>query len=195
MKAKNILVLTILICTGNFIGFSPSCCSQESEIKSDKRLVEAQCTYKLTAPDGWCWDEDSYSEYFPRPVFYRIDKRPPKNELQIYVVLRRYKINDSTELNTYLQKIGKLAKIEDSSLLVEKANPIVINKKLKAQVRYYFSLNDSTFKAIAYIGYNELILEFTLFSSTKEMFYKSLPGFEQLVKSFTPATVLFHQVD
>jgi hypothetical protein len=142
---------------------------------------------------GWCWDEKSFSYDLYGPLFYRNNNVPDRNVLRMYIIVKSEDLMNDNQMEEYIQGKEKLMKINDSSIVIQKLNSIVLRNNEAAQTRYYSSLRDSTYKAITYIRCKGVIVEILLLSKIKEYYYSSLPAFEELVKSFRLITKYVRQ--
>jgi hypothetical protein len=61
--------------------------SQKLENEKDLRMIEDRCTYVVSAPNGWQWDEVSYSEIVPRPIFHKINSAVNDFKLRICILV------------------------------------------------------------------------------------------------------------
>jgi len=193
MKITYLLIIYGLISTVNFRGVNSYCYSQDTTKRRDTRSIFRQCAYELISPMGWCWDEKSFSYDLYGPLFYRNNNVPDRNVLRMYIIVKSEDLMNDNQMEEYIQGKEKLMKINDSSIVIQKLNSIVLRNNEAAQTRYYSSLRDSTYKAITYIRCKGVIVEILLLSKIKEYYYSSLPAFEELVKSFRLITKYVRQ--
>jgi len=144
-------------------------------------------TYKLTPPSGWIMDQNNADDQVLASFF-------PKGETWLSAVSVMY-----SNFQIYLENEKNMderiqASIDDAiktnpGIKIERKNDIDINNSLKAKVVYYLGATAqgdgyTSYFANAYVPTPEGTVYIILSSRNKDDFYKKIPAFEQLVKSY-----------
>lgn len=137
--------------------------------------------FSLTAPDGWVFDSKAGVNQGIHAVFYKEGETWADAETVMYVNTSSLDNEDIGQLIRYdLSNFYK----NYSDLKVEDAQPIQIDNKTTAIVKYLSGESYGNYEAIAYIDAGKTGVMIILSSRSKGGFENSLSDFETLVKSY-----------
>jgi hypothetical protein len=181
-----IFIVCIFLNLSTFI--SSVQCQEKVTNENDTRAILApDCSYELTAPKGWQWDDEAFVQNHDRVLFIKKhgDRKSKILFMKTNVVKRE---NNNLSLDEYIIIFNKRMSNDDSSFESKKIESIIINKKDQIPVYSYTSKLKRTFWSIAYIECDHNILQIILSSTDKNKYVSSFKAFKELVCSYGKIT-------
>ncbi len=137
--------------------------------------------YMLTAPKGWVLDNQSGVSQGLHAVFY-----PQGSSWDSETVM--YTNTALTETSGTISEVIKYDintyKQESPGLTVIQKDAIVIDKKKKARVYYFYGDKTGNYEAVAYIPEKDVTVFIVLTSRSERGFNDNLNIFKELIKSY-----------